>query len=486
MESAPGSGMGWVRGAARQMKAAWRESFIGSGPSEVPRDVPELRGAPLLGSLNAFREDLIGVLMATSALGPMARFRLLRIPMHVTTDVAIAHELLQEKRESFKKTRELSVYLKPLLGTGLLAAELEVHQRHRKLLAPAFAAKRVAAYGELMVEETIAQVATWTGKRVDLTDEMTELTLTIVGRALFGRGMRQEAEQIAAAFTEAMRAMMKRITSLVQLPYAVPLPAHRQMKQAVATLDAVVQRLVAQRRAEGGDRGDVLSMLLLARDEDGGGLSDHEVRDEIITLLAGHEATASSLTWLWYELGKHPQVVAALEREIDAVLGERAVTVADLPQLPYTLAVVEENLRLHPPVYAIAREAVEQVSLGGHRFGERSTIFLNTYGIHRRADFYPDPLKFDPRHMTPEAKRARPRYALLPFGDGPRVCIGAHFAILELQLALATMIQRGRVHVEPGERGTDPLMTLRLRGELPATVEPRRVKTASTRRLVST
>lgn len=465
-----------IRAARRQVTAAWRDSFLGSGPDVIPAGVPELPGLPLVGSLPAFREDLIALLMRTSALGPMARFRLLRIPLHVTTDLSVVQQILMEKRESFQKTRELSVYLQPLLGTGLLAAEDETHQRHRKLLAPAFAARRVASYGDLMVEETIAQVARWRGDRtVDMMDEMTMLTLTIVGRALFGRGMREETEQIAQAFTAAMRAMMKRITGLLQAPYAVPLPAHRQMRRAVAELDGVVQRIIAQRRAEARDRGDVLSMLLMTRDaEDGRGLSDAEVRDEIITLLAGHEATASALTWLWYELGKHPEVVTKLRTEVDEVLGGRPVTVTDLPRLPYTLAVLEENLRLHPPVYAISREARGDVEVGGYRFGARASIFLNTYAIHRRPDFYPEPLAFRPERMTPEAKKARPRHAFLPFGDGPRVCIGAHFAMLELQLALATMIQRGHVDVEPGERGTDPLMTLRLRGGLPARVGPRR------------
>jgi cytochrome P450 len=343
-------------------------------------------------------------------------------------------------------------------------------------MAPAFSPKRVSTYGEIMVDETIRQLARWTpGKRVDLTDEMTALTLTIVGRALFGRGMREEVEQIAAAFTVAMRTMMKRITGLIQAPYGFPLPSHNRMRQAVATLDAVVQRIIDQRRAEGGDHGDVLSMLLLSRDEaDGTGLTDKEVRDEVITLLAGHEATASALTWTWYELGRNPDARAKLAAEVDEVLGDRPVTVADLPRLPYTLAVAEEAMRLHPPVYALAREATEDVELGGHRFGARSTFFINLYGIYRRADYYPDPLAFQPERMAPEAKKARPRYAYLPFGDGPRVCIGAHFAILELQLALATMAQRATVEVEPGERTTDPLMTLRLRGGLPATVGPRR------------
>jgi cytochrome P450 len=466
----------WLRNAYRQVAASWRSSFLGSGPSIIPSGIPELPGQPLLGSLGQFRNDLIGLLQDTSALGPVSRFRMFRIPMHVVTDTAIAHEILNEKRGSFIKSRELSTYLQPLLGTGLLAADGEVHHRHRKLLAPAFAAKRVSDYGDLMVEETIRQVALWSpSRRVDMVDEMTMLTLSIVGRALFGRAMRQETEEIASAFTAAMRTMMKRITAVIQAPYSFPLPINQRMKQAVATLDAVVERIIAQRRAEGGDHGDVLSMLLLSRDEaDGSGLTDKEVRDEVITLLAGHEATASALTWIWYELGRNPLAYAKLTAEVDRVLGDRAVTVADLPNLPYTLASIEEAMRLHPPVYALAREAAEDVELGGHRFGARSTIFINLYGVYRQDKYYPDPDAFKPEHMTPEAKRARPRYAYLPFGDGPRVCIGAHFAILELQLALATMVQRGRADIEPGERKTDPLMTLRLRGGLPATVGPRR------------
>jgi cytochrome P450 len=472
----PGVPSSWLGHAYRQITAAWRNSFLGSGPSIVPPGIPELRGQPLLGSLPAFRSDLIGLLQTTSALGPLSRFRMFRIPIHVVTDTSIAQEVLIEKQPSFKKTRELSVYLQPLLGNGLLAADGELHHRHRRLLAPAFSPRRVSAYGEIMVDETMRQLARWTpGQRVDMTEEMTMLTLTIVGRALFGRGMREESEQIGAAFTVAMRAMMKRITGLIQAPYAFPLPSHERMRRAVATLDAVVQRIIDQRRAEGGDHGDVLSMLLLSRDEvDGTGLTDKEVRDEVITLLAGHEATASALTWTWYELGRNPAARAKLAAEIDAALGGRPVTVADLPRLPYTLAVAEEAMRLHPPVYALAREASEDLELGGHRFGARSTIFINLYGIYRRADYYPDPLAFRPERMAPEAKRARPRYAYLPFGDGPRVCIGAHFATLELWLALATLVQRATVEVEPGERTTDPLMTLRLRGGLPATVGPRR------------
>lgn len=478
-DSTPRASGSWLRNAYRQITASWRDSFLGSGPSIVPAGVPELPGNPLLGSLSAFRSDLIGLFLAASALGPVARFRMFRIPIHVVTDLAIAHEILIDKIGSFKKTRELSVYLQPVTGNGLLAADGEIHHRHRKLLAPAFVPKRVAAYGELMVEETIQQLAQWTpDKHVDMNDEMTALTLTIVGRALFGRGMRAEAEQIIEAFTLAMRSMMKRITSLVQAPYAFPLPSHQKMRHAVATLDDVVQRIITQRRAEGGDHGDVLSMLLLSRDEaDGTGLTDKEVRDEVITLLAGHEATASAMTWIWYELGRNPAVLAKLTAEVDAVIGDRPVTVADLPQLPYTLATIEEAMRLHPPVYALGREAIDDVELGGHRFGARSSIFINLYGIYRDPTYYPDPLALKPERMTPEAKKARPRYAYLPFGDGPRVCIGAHFAILELQLLLATMVQRARVAIDPGERGTDPLMTLRLRGGLSATVGPR----ASTR-----
>jgi cytochrome P450 len=218
----------------------------------------------------------------------------------------------------------------------------------------------------------------------------------------------------------------------------------------------------------------VLSILLLARDEeDGTGLSDKQIRDEVMTLLlAGHETTANALTWTWYELARHPDVVAKLQRELEP-LGDRVLTVDDLPKLPFNLAVVEEAMRLHPPAYATAREAREPVTVGGHHLPGRAVVLVNIRGMHRRPDYFPAPDAFMPERMLSDAKKGRQRNTYLPFGVGPRVCIGAHFALLEAQLALATMVQRVRLRLVKDVITPEPLVTLRPLGGMPAVVELR-------------
>jgi cytochrome P450 len=246
------------------------------------------------------------------------------------------------------------------------------------------------------------------------------------------------------------------------------------MRRAVKILDEVVYRLIAEGRARGTDRGDVLSMLLLARDEeDGQGLTDQQVRDEVMTLLlAGHETTANALTWAWYELARNPDALARLTAELDAV-GKRAVTADDLPALPWTLAVIEEAMRLHPPAYMMGRETTAPITIAGHRLPAGSIIVFNIRGIHRRSDYYPRPNAFEPQRMLPEAKKARPRHHYLPFGAGPRVCIGSHFALLEGQLALASMAQHASLRLVASHVEYEPMVTLRPRGGMPAIVERR-------------
>jgi cytochrome P450 len=246
------------------------------------------------------------------------------------------------------------------------------------------------------------------------------------------------------------------------------------MRRAVAMLDEVVYRVIAEGRAHGDDRGDVLSILLLARDEDGRGLTDHEIRDEVMTLLlAGHETTANALSWTAYELGRNPEALANLEDELTRELAGRTVTTDDLPRLPWTAAVIDEAMRMHPPAYMTGRLSLRALDLGGHRIPAGAIIGINIRGIHRRADYFPEPNAFRPERMLAEAKKLRPRHHYLPFGAGPRVCIGSHFALLEAQLLLATIAQHARV--EPLARVVDPkpLITLRPRGGIPARVRLR-------------
>jgi cytochrome P450 len=439
----------------------------------VVDSIPAVPGLPVIGNLLAFRRDRLALQDHAGRIGPIARISLGHIPLYVVTCGELAHEVLVEHAASFQKSAGVRL-LRPLLGDGLLTAEGELHRRHRKLLAPAFAPRRLAGYGEIMIAEIREQIARWSpGDRIDLAAEMMQMTLAIAGRTLFGVDVRRDASTVARAIEIGMRAMDIAITSPFQLDYRWPLPRHLRMRRAVAMLDDVVYRLIRDGRALGTDRGDVLSVLVLARDEhDGSALTDREVRDEVMTLLlAGHETTANALTWTWYELSRHPDVLARLEAEIERVLGGRPITTADLPALPWTAAVIDEAMRLHPPVYATGREAVREVEISGHRLPARSIVLINIRGIHRRPDYYPDQLAFRPERMLPDAKKARPRHHYLPFGAGPRVCIGAHFALMEAQLALATMVQKARLRLLAKTVVAEPLVTLRPRGGMPAVVE---------------
>jgi len=443
-----------------------------SSPGTIAR-IPSLPGLPVLGNLIAFSRDRLGLQDQAARLGPLVRMSLVNIPVYIISCADLARDLLVDRAASLQKSAGLQ-FLRPLLGDGLLTSEGEPHRHHRKLLAPAFTPKRIASYGEIMVHETREQLARWSpGDRIDLADEMMEMTLAIAGRTLFGVDVRRDASVVARALELAMHAVFDNMTSLVRLGYRWPLPRHLRMKRAVRMLDQVVYRLVAEGRAHATDRGDVLSMLLLARDEDdGSALTDRQVRDEVMTLLlAGHETTANTLIWTWYELGRNPGALARLEAEIQRVIGTRPITTDDLAAMPWNAAVLDEAMRLHPPAYIIGREAASDIELAGHSFPAGSTLLVNIRGIHRRADYFPDPFAFRPERMLADARKLRPRHHYLPFGAGPRICIGSHFALVEAQLVLATMVQHAKLRGLPSTVTAEPLVTLRARGGMPAIVD---------------
>jgi cytochrome P450 len=457
--------------AGPSLRDLWRS---GRGP-DAPQ-VPELPGLPVIGNLVAFRRDRLGLQLRLARLGPIARYHLGPLPVHVVSDAALAQEILVDHADAFKKAPGLSIFARPLLGDGLLTSEGLDHRRARKLLAPAFAARRIAGYAEVMAAEATRTAAGWAdGGRTDLAADMMRMTLAIAGRTLFDADVRGDARVIADALTDAMHAMMAGLSSPLQVPYTWPIPRHRRMRRAVERLDEIVYRIIRQRRATEGDRGDVLSMLLVARDDDGTGLTDRQIRDEVMTLiLAGHETTANLLAWTFYALARHPDVRARVEAEIDGVLGGRAPTAADLPKMPYGAMVLDEVMRLWPPAYVTGRTALRDVEIGGHRLARGGSVMVNIYGIHRRPDYYPEPEAFVPARMAPEAKKARPRGAYLPFGAGPRVCIGNHFALMEAHLALAAIAGAVRFElVDHRPAVPEPMVTLRPRGGLPVRIRRR-------------
>jgi cytochrome P450 len=448
--------------------------------AELPLHMPpRIPGLPFLGSLLDFRRDRFGLALRIARVhGEIARMRLGFFDILWASSPTVAREVLVEKADSFKKSVGLSIFARPLLGDGLLTSERDVHKRQRRMLAPVFAHKRIAGYGDVMVEKAesavrrIAQVET-----TDLAEEMMRLTLDIVGKTLFDAELVGEASTVGDALTQAMQQMMDALIRLVPLPPVVPTPGNLRMRAGVKRLDHVVYSMIRERRASGVDHGDMLGMLLATRDaDDQTALSDREVRDQAMTiLLAGHETTANALAWTFYLLARHPDVRQRLEQEVDSVLGARTATTDDLPSLPFTLQVLKEAMRLYPPAYIVGRAATRDVTIGGARVKRGQPVLVNVAGIHRRAEVFPDPDRFDPDRFAPDREKALAALSYLPFGAGPRVCIGNHFALMEGHLLLATLTRSLRFDLLSSVPiATEPLVTLRPRGGVPVRVVSRR------------
>jgi cytochrome P450 len=328
-----------------------------------------------------------------------------------------------------------------------------------------------------MVEAAERASTRWRdGSVVDVHAEMARLTLAIVGRTLFDADVESEASEIGEALTESMEMLNRFMLPFSGVLERLPTATARRLRRARSRLDATIYGLIAERRAGELDRGDLLSLLLRAREETGSAMTDEQVRDEAMTIfLAGHETTAVALTWTWYLLARNPQAEARLHDELRQTLGGRPPTVADLARLPYTERVLAESMRLYPPAWVIGRRARAEVQLDGHRIPAGSIVVLSPFVTHRDPRWYPEPLRFDPDRFTAEASAERPRYAYFPFGGGPRVCIGEGFARAEARLVLATLAQRVRFRLAT-ERPVElhPRVTLRPRGGLPMVASQRR------------
>jgi cytochrome P450 len=344
------------------------------------------------------------------------------------------------------------------------------------MMAPAFAPKRIQAYADVMAERAEVSAKRMIEKReLDVAAETMRVTLEIVGKTLFDAELGEEANEIGEALTLAMDHMITTLTSLIPWPPAVPTPGNLRQKKAVARLDETVYRMIRDRRTKGGDRGDVLSVLLAAQDEDGTRMDDKQVRDEAMTLfLAGHETTANGLAWSLHLLSKHPEIRERAEREIESVCHGKTPTLADLKQLPFILQIFKESMRLYPPAYILGRRTYRDVEIGGWPIKKNQLVFVNIAGIHRKPDLFPNPDAFDPDRFANDAEKTWPRHAYMPFGAGPRICIGNHFALMEAHITLATLLQRVRVDMlSNAPVKTETLITLRPKGGLPMRAIPR-------------
>ena len=393
-------------------------------------------------------------------------------------DPDLVQDVLVKNARSFIKDQGLES-TKPLLGEGLLTSEGEFHRRQRRLAQPAFHHGRIAAYGAIMVEHALRAVERFRdGGTIDFVPEMMRLALGIVGKTLFDSDVASDADTVARALGVAMDTFTLARVPFWRLLLYLPVPSTLRFARARRELDEVVYRLIREHRASGRDRGDLLSMLLLAQDVEGGtgGMSDRQLRDEAMTiLLAGHETTAVALAWTFYLLSQHRDIEGALHDELDSVLRGAPPAAADVRKLPYTVMVLSEAMRLYPPAWAIGRRASEAVSLAGHELRRGDAAVMSQWVVHRDPELWPEPLRFDPLRFEPARSAARHRFAYFPFGGGPRVCIGDGFAWLAGTLLLATIAQRWRFDLAPGHRVVPlPRVTLRLRHGLALVPRERR------------
>ena len=421
---------------------------------------------------------------ARETYGDVVRFKFGPFDYYLVTDPEVVRHVLVDNAKAYTKSRNY-LGLKIVLGEGLLTSEGDLWRRQRKLAQPAFHRARLAGFAAQMARATRDMLDRW--RKEDLGsssafcvhEEMMRLTFRIVGLTLFSADVDGDAREVGRALDTALRWANDYAESLVRIPPYIPTPANVRFKRAMKTLDGIVYRLIADRRAQGaaneGYGDDLLGMLMEAVEDDTqSGMSDQQLRDEIITMvLAGHETTANLLSWTFSLLARHPDVEARVRDEALRVLGDRDPTLEDVRSLEYTKLVLDEALRLYPPAWIFERQNVEPDVLGGYRVAAGSIVGVCPYVIHRHPEYWDDPESFEPERFRPERTEKRPRYTYLPFGGGPRTCIGNSFAMMEAQIILAMIVRQEHLALEAGHAvEVDPLITLRPKHGIRVTRSP--------------
>ena len=432
-----------------------------------------------LTNILAFGKDFCGFLHGLrQQYGDLVYFKVGGRHMYFVCDAELTRQVLVLQHRNFTKSRGLELVGKVLLGQGLLTSEGEVHRRQRKMMQPAFHGQAITGYGQVMVDYTQEMCRGWEpGSVYDMASEMMHVTMNVVGKCLFDADVRKEAAEIGHALDDAMNLFAHLANPLAPLMLKLPLPQTRKMMSARGRIDKTINRIIEERMADPERHEDLLQMLLDAVDEeDGTKMSMQQVRDEVVTLfLAGHETTANALTWTLYLLSQHAEVRERFHAEVDSVLGGRPATAADMRSLPYTRQVFAESMRLYPPAHAFGRKNLEPFELGGYTVPAESTILFSPFAMHRHERYWPEPERFDPdRWASGEQVDDRPKHCYIPFGGGPRTCIGEPFAWMEGVLILASIAQQWQLDLEPGHVvETQPLITLRPRYGMRMVVTPR-------------
>jgi cytochrome P450 len=452
------------------------ESFPATRRVRAPL-APGPKGSPILGVMSEFSRDTFGFIERCRDYGDVVRMRFLYMTAYFLYHPNDIEYVVATNAKNFIKSRnQRSPLFQRLVGNGLLTSEGDVWKRQRRLAQPAFHRHRINAYAETMASYAERMVSTWgVGEVRDIHRDMMRLTLEIVVKTLFNADVSADADKVGRVLSRIVTPFAGQATLKWIADNRLPTATHRSFNQDAREIDAIVYRIIDERRRSGEDQGDLLSMLLNAQDEDGSRLSDKQLRDEVMTIfLAGHETVALTLSWAWYLLAQNPEAEEKFHAELAEVLGGRLPTMEDLARLQYTEKIAKESMRLYPPAYALGREAVEECEIGGFKVPRGAQVFMFQWATQRDARFFPQPEEFHPERWTEEFTNSLPKYAYFPFGGGPRACIGNYFAMMEVVLVLATIGQRFRFSLVPDHPvSLMPAMSLRPKDGIRVVVEER-------------
>ncbi|RNB87542.1 cytochrome P450 [Brevibacillus panacihumi] len=437
------------------------------------------KGLPISGNVLAFRRDTLKFIRdAAKEYGDVVHFRFgPKRHVYMLNNPDMIKEVLVTKQAHFRKGKGLQV-ARAVVGDGILTSEGKKHIRQRRLMQPAFHRDRIAGYADAMVRQGVELMEDWKDGEVrDIHQDMMKVTLAIITETMFGKTVKEGADKIGHAIDVGLKYVSTKATSFIDIPLSVPTRSNREFVESSEVLDKTIYGLIEERRKSTGNHTDLLAMLLAARDEDDGqGMTDEQVRDEVMTIfVAGHETTANTMSWIFYLLATHPEAEQKLHDELKSVLGGRLPTVEDIPNLTYVNLIISETLRLYPAAWTINREVVEPVEIGGHTYEPGDTLMMSQYVMHRQEKYFEDPDEFRPERFAGDLLKRIPAYAYFPFGGGPRICIGNNFALMEAALLLATIAQRYRLRLaEPDQKvELEPVVTLRPKNGLPMRLEKR-------------
>lgn len=444
---------------------------------------PVLNGQSAFTTLKQLKSDPLSFYMGNRAkFGDYLCVKTLpTFDFYVLTRPSAVEQILQSHQKNYKKPDFFLKSTNLLFGNGIFTSEGEFWMKQRRLSQPAFHRNHIGAMAQVIVDSVEKLLARWDqmpdGSEIDLQHEMVQLTLSVAGRTLFSTELEDFAADVGHAVRDGFEVLNHKMNNYpFILPLWVPTSDNRQFNRAKGTLDSVILRIITERRKNSEQHHDFLGMLMSARDEDAGlGMSDEQLKDEVLTLLvAGHDTVAASLGWTWILLSQHAQIRSNLHDELKSVLNGRSPQLADSERLIYTRMIFDEALRLYPPAWGQPRQAIDDDEIDGFYLPKNALISLNQFTTHRHPEYWQHPEEFDPERFTPENIKSRPKFAYFPFGGGARVCIGQNLALLEAQLAIATIAQRYDINLAPNQSIVpDPTFTLIPKGFVGATIKRR-------------